>query len=95
MVIKWLVTFSILIIAEKLYLMSLQTRGRATEAKGLHSGQVNMGSGTQGSAPDNVSGTRLDLPVSRAAGWKGERALTLPQAGGIYSGQTWTLREGG
>jgi len=37
MVIKWLVTFSILVIAEKLYLMSLQTRGRATEAKGLYS----------------------------------------------------------
>ena len=52
-----------------------------------------MGSGTQGSAPDNVSGTRLDSPVSRAAGWAGQRALTCPQAGGIHRGQAWTLRE--
>lgn len=95
MVIKWLVTFSILVIAEIFYLMSLQTRGRTTEAKGLHSGWVHMGSGTQGSAPDNVSGTRRDSPVGRAAGWVGEGVLTFPQAGGIYRGQTWTLREWG
>lgn len=74
--------------------MSLQTRGRATEAKGLHSGQVNMGSGTQGSAPDNVSGTRLEFTCERAAGWKGREGSNSTTGRWNYSGQTWTLREG-
>ena len=58
-------TFSILVTAEKSYLLSLQTGGRATasEAKFLLSGQVNTGSGIQGSAPDGVPGTMLSLRV--------------------------------
>lgn len=79
---KWLVTFSILVTAEKSYLLSLQTGGRATasEAKFLHSGQVNMGSGIQGSAPDGVLGTmqslRIHLWAEQFAGWEREFSLS-------------------
>lgn len=54
-----------------------------------------VGSGTQGLSPWHMSGThRFTLWAEQPVGRERERALTLPQAGGIYSGQTWTPREG-
>lgn len=76
--------------------LSKLVKATASEAKGLHSGQVNTGLGTSsGGAPavGQVPCSAGGFTCEWRACWEGKGILTFPQGGGIYSGQDWMLRD--